>query len=296
MKFILIVLLVSLMSCKTEPQPKSKLVTDAQSRELSEAFKSYWYDGKAELTSYDLEFYRYGEKRNGKAVLIFVTEDFRKDTQVKASSKSEQTVSVIKLNSTKKFNTGIYPYSIMQSAFLPLEYHSPALKLTSSVQEWCGQSYAQINHRERFEIETHSYFEGEADSKFKIQPLVTEKEIWTRLRINPKSLILGKQKILPDLSYLQLNHKEVAGYTAEIKQMQGDDLETKIEYENLGRIVTIYQNKRFPFTIEKWEEIEIKGKDTLVSTAKKITRLKTKYWEQNSSNYLHLRDSLGLWI
>lgn len=294
MKFILILLLVSILSCKTEPKLESKTNADAEPRNLSEEFKSYWYDGKAELTSYDLEFYRYGEKRKGKAMLIFVTEDFLEDEQVKADSKSESTISVMKLNSTKTFNTGIYPYSIMQSAFLPLENKAPILKLTSSIQEWCGQSYAQLNNRESFEIKTNSYFEGEADASLNQPSTLTENEIWTRLRVDPNSIESGKQNILPDASYLQMNHKEFKSYEAVIKQTEKDFIETRIEFQTLGRVINIYQDKTFPFTIEKWEELEIKDKDTLVSRATKLTRLKTKYWQQNSNKYLHLRDSLSL--
>lgn len=294
MKFILILLLVSILSCKTEPKLESKTNADDEPRNLSEEFKTYWYDGKAELTSYDLEFYRYGEKRKGKAMLIFVTEDFLEDEQVKADSKSESTISVMKLNSTKTFNTGIYPYSIMQSAFLPLENKAPILKLTSSIQEWCGQSYAQLNNRESFEIKTHSYFEGEADASFNQPSTLTENEIWNRLRVDPNSIESGKQNILPDASYLQMNHKEFKSYESVIKQTEKDFIETRIEFQTLGRVISIYQDKTFPFTIEKWEELEIKDKDTLVSRATKLTRLKTKYWEQNSNKYLHLRDSLSL--
>ncbi|MFO7745889.1 MAG: septum formation inhibitor Maf [Psychroflexus sp.] len=294
MKYILILILISICSCKTEPQTDSRSNADAERRDLSEAFKSYWYNGEAELSSYELEFYRYGEKREGKAMLIFVTEDFLKDAQVKANSPSENTISVMKLNSTKKFNTGIYPYSIMQSAFLPLKNQVPVLKLTSSIQEWCGQSYAQLNHRGDFEIEAHSYFEGEADSTFEIHPTLSENQIWIQLRINPKQLKLGEQEVLPDFSYLQLNHKKFKSYKAELKQSEGEYLKTNITYKDLGRTVSIYQQKSFPFSIEKWEETEITPTDTLISKARKIKTLKTKYWEQNSSKYLHLRDSLSL--
>ena len=41
----------------------------------TETFKNYWYTGKAEVNSYNLQQTRYGETREGKAVLIFLTED-----------------------------------------------------------------------------------------------------------------------------------------------------------------------------------------------------------------------------
>jgi len=39
-------------------------------------FSNYWYQGKAEVNVFDLQQSRYGEVRPGKAVMIFVTEDF----------------------------------------------------------------------------------------------------------------------------------------------------------------------------------------------------------------------------
>ena len=44
---------------------------------------NYWYQGKAELSTYDVEQERYGEMRKAEQVNIFVTEDFSKSKQVK---------------------------------------------------------------------------------------------------------------------------------------------------------------------------------------------------------------------
>ena len=64
----------------------------------------------------------------GKAVLIYVTEDFLNKEQVKANRKSKVSQTVLKLNRTKKFNTGIYPYSIMTSLFTRLGQKKPLAK------------------------------------------------------------------------------------------------------------------------------------------------------------------------
>ncbi|MEK6223912.1 MAG: hypothetical protein N2A97_03490, partial [Thermodesulfobacteriales bacterium] len=102
----------------------------------SEEFKAYWYDGKAEITSYKLEQARYGELHEGYAVLVFVTEDFSKSKQVKLDNPQNANgddVKVLKLNRIKKFDTGIYRYSMMDSVFTPIyigEYPN-TLKVTS---------------------------------------------------------------------------------------------------------------------------------------------------------------------
>lgn len=49
----------------------------------SNSFLDYRYQGKAELNRFDLQQERYGEIREGDAVLIFVMEDFLPETQVK---------------------------------------------------------------------------------------------------------------------------------------------------------------------------------------------------------------------
>src|SRR5688572_8355489 len=104
-------------------------------------FGRYWYQGKAELTRYALEQARYGELHKGDAVLVFVTEPFLPEKQVKLErGDPARGVSVLKLNSTRKFFTGIYPYSVMTSTFTPVDFgKTGTLKVTSSTQEWCGQ-------------------------------------------------------------------------------------------------------------------------------------------------------------
>jgi hypothetical protein len=44
-------------------------------REITD-FEKYWFNGEAELSSFQLTQARYGELREGKAVMIFVTEPF----------------------------------------------------------------------------------------------------------------------------------------------------------------------------------------------------------------------------
>ncbi|MDX1584656.1 MAG: hypothetical protein R3338_13750, partial [Thermoanaerobaculia bacterium] len=78
---------------------------------FGEEFWSHWGDGKAELSGYDLDFPRYGEMRDGVAVLIFVTEPFTIEPRVKADGPNARTSTVfqvMKLNLVRDFPTGIY--------------------------------------------------------------------------------------------------------------------------------------------------------------------------------------------
>ena len=75
-----------------------------------EQFASRWYQGKAEINVFELKQIRYGEEREGKAVMIFVTEDFSKRKQVKLDDPTgagEGVVKVMKLNMTRDFVTGV---------------------------------------------------------------------------------------------------------------------------------------------------------------------------------------------
>jgi hypothetical protein len=133
--------LVSLgFSMCSAPSPSS----NARVNRLVETdeFKSYWYSGKAEISSYKLDQSRYGEQHDGSAVLVFVTEDFSNDKQVKLDNPEAAVadkISVLKMNFTKNFVTGIYPYSMMLSVFKSVSgNYTHAMKATMSSQEWCG--------------------------------------------------------------------------------------------------------------------------------------------------------------
>ena len=266
-----------------------------ETKELPEAFKKYWYSGEAEITAFELEQERYGEIRKGKAVLVYVTEDFLPEKQVKADGYSKSNIPILKLNATKKFNTGIYPYSIMQSTFYPVSNEQHAVKISSSVQEWCGHVYTQLNNREQFEITSHSYFENEADAQFSIKKTFTENEIWTQLRIDPQSLPTGKIKIIQALEHLQLRHKDIKAYSAVATLRKGI---YEVKYTESKRALKIKFNPQFPYDVIGWEETNEVGyglnKKVLTTKATKLKTLKTAYWNKNSNKDQTLRDSLKL--
>ena len=153
----------------------SSLLIPAIALAVPDDFWSHWGDGKAEITSYQLEIPQYREPRKGQAVLIFVTEDFRADKQVKIESSNAAKTPVLKLNNVRDFRTGAYPYHTMLSSFAPLAKwdlgtSSLPMKLSLSTIEWCGNFYSQLNTRkDDFNFTRHSYFELEADSTLSIK-------------------------------------------------------------------------------------------------------------------------------
>lgn len=275
------------------------LETGTPPKKLSNDFKTYWYEGNAEITSYRLEQSRYGELREGTAVKIFVTEPFVKNKQVKADGSNPDNIPVLKLNATKDYLTGIYPYHIMTSSFYPVHDNSHAIKLAFSSQEWCGQVYAQLNNKERFEIASHSYFETEGDQDITLDKTNLEDEIWNKIRINPTSLPIGEIDMVPSLEFIRLSHKELTNYKANAALKNADGLNIyELSYPDLNRTISITFTENFPHTIESWSESFTSGygadTKTLISKATKIKRIKTAYWRQNSNKDLHLRDSLGI--
>ncbi|MFB9055549.1 septum formation inhibitor Maf [Mariniflexile ostreae] len=292
-----------IVSCNNDVKPKEvapnsqmhNTTKNIDLQQLSQAFKTYWYAGEAEISSYTLEQARYGEIRNGKAVLIYVTEDFLPDAQVKADTKKAHTVSVLKLNATKNFNTGIYPYSIMQSTFFPVSNQQHAIKVSSSIQEWCGHVYVQLNNKEDFEITSHSYFEGEGDENFKLDKAILENELWTQLRIDPKTLPTGLIELVPALEYTRLHHVPIKAFKAHATLKNGV---YSISYPELDRTLSIHFNPKFPYHILSWEESFKSGfgKDTKILTTKatRLNTIKSAYWGKKSNKDETLRESLEL--
>ena len=264
-------------------------------RHLTEEFKTYWFAGEAEITSYTLEQSRYNELRTGTAVLIYVTEDFVPDLQVKADAKNDKNIPVLKLNATKNFLTGIYPYSIMQSTFLPLQGNSHALKITASIQEWCGQVFMQLNNRDGFEVVSHSYFQEEGDEALTLRKTYLENEVWTQLRVDPNTLPVGELEMIPAMEFIRFAHIEIKAYKAKAEFFQDGKWSVyQMSYPDLQRELRIWYEPHFPYGIEKWEEITFnKGKENKTSVTKLAT-IKSAYWRKNSNKDLPLRDNLNL--
>lgn len=139
----------------------------------ADEFWAVWGDGRAEIDSYRLEQPRYGQLRSGNPlILIYVTEDFSDSARVKADAgkhPKQDVYPVLKLNALRRFQTGIYEYSVMTSVFARIDAAPFAVrKVTFSSQEWCGQVFhellPQVPRRESLLSESRSYFDGEGDA------------------------------------------------------------------------------------------------------------------------------------
>ncbi|WP_157638046.1 hypothetical protein [Flexithrix dorotheae] len=299
-KTLLLILFITL-GCVPIPPEESDF-------SLNEKFGDYWYQGEAELTSYKLEQARYGEIHEGKAVLIFVTEGFSKKKQVKLDNPEtagDDHVTVMKLNFTKKFDTGIYPYSLMASVFTPVERnkYSNTLKVTASAQEWCGHTFTQLNLKgNQYKGSLKSYFESEGDQELTLNKTFLEDEIWNIIRLHPQSLPTGDFKIIPGTLFQRLKHLEFDIVKASAKLEEGPEesglMQYHVHFEQPERDLTILFRKEFPHEIISWEESYKDGfgenAPTLTTKATKIETLKTDYWTKHNNEHAGLRKELGL--
>jgi hypothetical protein len=280
---------------------------EAQGKPLSEgpnqAWRDYWYAGKAELTHYQLQMGRYSEVHPGDAVLIFVAENMHKQKQVKTDNPDDPKVPILKVNFNRKFWTGVYPYSMLTSICQPVDA-SPVLKVSASCEEWCGHTYMQLNRRgNSYQGELHSYFPDEGDSKLKPQADLLEDQMWTQIRLAPTTLPVGGVEMIPGTHYLRLMHKPAEGVKGEASVTDVNDAVWsdkpakmwQVTYPSLNRTLQIYYEPEFPWTILGWSEKYPSWSGTeLVTTAHRDNSMMLDYWSHNHLADSTLRHQLGL--
>ncbi len=266
-----------------------------------EEWGEYWFQGQAEISTFDLTQYRYGEPREGEAVLIFVTEEFSRSEQVKLDDPSEagrDKISVIKMNQTRDFLTGIYPYHMMLSAFTPTKELSNGIKFTASSQEWCGQSFTQVNLNSgnSYNGQLFSYFEQEGDESFSVSGLA-EDDLWNLIRINPNQIPTGSVQMWPSLMNQRFTHDTFESEEAFIRMtdISNDRRSLEVTYSSGKRVLKIDFEKDFPFQIMGWEEILTRenGQEEITSAERKGMKL-IDYWTRNKLEDEFLRDELNL--
>jgi hypothetical protein len=294
---VIFVILILSIGCERPASSQNKAIPLYE----SDVFKKYWYSGLAEISSYDLDQSRYGETRKGKTILIFVTEDFSQTKQVKLDQPEKfgkDKVSVLKMNFTKNFITGIYPYSMMLSSFTPIEASRfpNTLKTAMTSQEWCGQTFAQLNLKgSNYLLQSNSYFEQEGDQKETYKAVVLEDELLSRIRLDPGRLPLREFEILPGLFFTRLLHvpMTVTKALAE-KKAQNETVLYSITFPEHKRSIVIQYQKKFPHRILSWTETFVERGKTVTTKATIAKTIRSDYWTKNKNEFSYLRDSLGL--
>jgi hypothetical protein len=188
-------------------------------------FWGHWSDGKAELDGYELVQPRYGEARRGRAVLIFVTEPFSRARRVKVDrhdpADPDQLVA-LKLNHVRRFQTGIYDYSLLTSIFTDPAAGFRPTKLTFSAQEWCGHVFQELELDEGgVHSRLSSYFEGEGGQRRIEAPgaFLSEDNLFITLRaLGGAGLPTGRQPVtmLGSVMRSRLQHQPLGLFQTEL--------------------------------------------------------------------------------
>ena len=303
--FLVFILIIG--SCNDQPEEDKLSVPNTISVKAAAGLSDYWYQGKAELSYYSLEQNRYQETHPGEAVLIFVTEDFLTDRQVKNDRyQNPNSTPILKTNVIRRFTTGLYDYSLMSSVFTPVDRDAfpHTLKVSSSAQDWCGQSWSQVNLKgKKYTQEVRSYFEQEGDQDNTVPAAILEDELMNLLRMGPDYLPTGVVSVIPANHYLQLRHQEFKAYSAEAvikdyvgEAIAGDGLKMyHLEIGSLQRTLQIVFNPKAPFLIEGWIETYPSAFDDQLreTIARRRSTIIEPYWKLNKKGDLDKRRDFG---
>lgn len=275
-------------------------------------FWSVWGDGKGELSAYTFTTPRYKQLRKGVAITIFVTEPFSNTLRVKADPGRhgpEDEFPVMKLNLIKDYQTGIYDYNDMLSAFVSLAFVNnrvPGItKVSFSSQEWRGHVYSQILFGEKHASFTqHSYFDGEADQERQLdypQNGFSEDALmlWARGMARPfmKAGTSGEVLLLTSLETARARHEALQWrYIALSRDAKAQSVRVpagSFEVDVLrvkrpdGSWRAYYVERETPRRIVKWESSEGERAELLGSD-------RLKYWEMNGEGGEAALERLGV--
>ena len=257
----------------------------------SSAFWTAWGDGKAELSGYAVTTSRYGVPREGRVVLIYVTEPMDRRVWIKDDAGDvppSERVNVLKLNNILEFQTGIYPYSVMTSVFAPVdagtgERFSP-VKIALSAQEWCGHVYHKVMPKaDGFASESRSYFHAEGESSKSVrvpQGTIYEDALLIQLRELDGPFAQGRNwsgSIVPSLWSARKRHVPLEPVVATIKRENAtrDGAPVTRFTVTYGSVVTTYDvEKKMPRRVLGW-----KSSDGELGRILKTNRL--SYWKLN---------------
>jgi hypothetical protein len=285
---------------------------------FDEGFGKEWHDGRAEIAAYALDVTRYGTKRQGNAVAIFVTEPLSKTRRVKidrmTDAKAADAVEVLKLNLVRDFPTGIYDYNTMLSVFVasqsvPGVQVGRDLKVSFSSQEWCGHVYHQlITNDTSIKSQAHSYFEDEGDEATTLRRpqegvLADSLFHWARGFAEPviapgQSL---ERPLLNPLAHMRLAHKPAVFSKATLSVAQdvvslsaaGQQwtVREKRVSSTAGHTYRFWVETSAPFRIVQWE---FDGAEGVAEKAVLVGVKRLPYWQQNGPEFVKALKDLGL--
>ncbi len=156
-----------LLACAPAPEQQQKTPTPVATPSLplrtSFTTNALWDDGLAEVATYSSTRTIYGASRHFEYTMVTVKEDFNREYDVKTDSYSRHDLfTVLKVNLFARIPTENYPYHFLTSMFLRREDVGRLHKLTTSSQEWCGNTFKNIGRSAGLlRYSWDSYWDGE---------------------------------------------------------------------------------------------------------------------------------------
>lgn len=256
--------------------------------------REFWYDG-AEINRYELNQNCYGEQHRGHCELIFVTEPFDLQQQVKDERGNEASIDVLKLNALRRFHTGLYSYRSMVSTFQPvdMEHYPHPLKSSASIQDWCGQTFQQMNRQAQgWLLRMFSYFQRMGDRELQLANAYLEDALWLQIRLNPEKLPRGEFAIIPGAFHCRMAHLQPQALPAVARLHKGTKTWTySLVYQNHDRELTVDFDAEFPHVIRAWQTRSQQGTTSAVLRKR---WMHCNYWEHNQPQDRNLRRKLDL--
>ncbi len=264
----------------------------------SAGFWRTWGDGRAELSGYRATVMRYGAPREAEIVLVYVTEPLDRDTLVKDDAAGARGVPVLKLNYTERFQTGIYPYSLLTSVFAPVDGYLPTrfapAKITLTAQEWCGHVFHGVwPAADGYESQLISYFANEGERTERVAaPAGTlyEDALFIQLRELDGPFAEGgdwQGMLVPRLWSTRRAHIPLRPTPARIARSH--------EAGGVDRFTLSYEGVTRTFNVEQGGQRRILA--WTASDGERATLLRTErlpYWALHGPGDERYRESLGL--
>lgn len=277
---------------------------------FADRFESFWYDGKAEISTYEITEMRYGEPRKGIRIMVFVTEPMRLSTHIKPDYQlpPDSIVKVIKLNDIRKFKTGVYDYSIMTSVFTSVDSKKnipemSTMKISFTSQEWCGNVFETLKRdKSGFTGSLKSYFESEGEQNYQFpinKKIDTEDNLWLLIRELKKPVLNEGQstsiRVLPSSWARRKAHVPIKVLEGTLEKGHRDMRNTVLgeiesipfEWKLNGKTTKVWVEADYPHRILSWIEPD-GSKGSIIASRREA------YWRLNSNDDLYLREKLGL--
>jgi hypothetical protein len=175
LRAVLPVLLLSACSPATPPEkpgpPASALGGIQRYFNADWARHKLWDDGLAEVATYAAERVVYKKPRAYDLTIITVKEDFNQAYDVKTDDYQRPDLfAVMKVNEFCRIPTDNYPYHYLTSLFFRREQPLQVHKMTTSSQEWCGNTFKALTEAGGiYKLSYNSYWDGQGVNQVDVQ-------------------------------------------------------------------------------------------------------------------------------